>query len=623
MESNRGRAEAQRSGAWFSIERQLPLLVGLLLAPAVALLVVWSYVDLRRTSVDAAAQRMASGAREIATLFALSNEQRVAEVRRLATLAALRDALRYADPPIEAAARAALEASLRGGTTPGRAELWTIDGSCVLAAAPPASAAERADPPAPPETAGMLPLARIGDAIEVAAAAEIFAADDPRQLLGHVVLRRVLSGNRPAVELLGGLIGSAPSLALGNRDGSVWCDLERPIEPPTADPLAAPGRLHRGADGSDRVGAGVAVPGAPWVLWVDAAAAPVLAPARSTALRMATASAVLLALCMAGAWFASRRITRPLVAATAAAEAIAAGRLDQRLALRTPTELRRLAESFNTMTERVDQSRQELEARVEARTADLKSALGQLREAQESLLRKERLATLGQLAGGVGHELRNPLGVMTNAIYYLELILEQAPTEVIEYLGILRHQIGLSEKIISDLLDFARARPPQALPVRLDALVDQQIARLGPFSGTIERAIPADLAPAFADPVQIGQVVFNLLTNATQAMGEPGGTLRVAGREEPDGRVRIEVTDSGAGVPAELAERIFEPLFTTRARGIGLGLAVSRRLAEQNGGELRLEAPRAGAGATFTLLLPTAARAAIAATADPAALERR
>jgi signal transduction histidine kinase len=196
---------------------------------------------------------------------------------------------------------------------------------------------------------------------------------------------------------------------------------------------------------------------------------------------------------------------------------------------------------------------------------------------------------------------------MTNALYYLEMVLEDAPAEVGEYLGILRHEIGLSEKIVGDLLDFARVKPPQRQDVDLAALVDEQLHRLGPQPAVrVERQLEAGLPPAHADAVQVGQIVFNLLVNATQAMGSAGGDLTVTGRTDGDGRVELAVHDAGPGVPEALRGFIFEPLFTTKARGIGLGLAVSRRLAETNGGELLLA--ETGPGATFVLRLPASRR---------------
>jgi len=272
------------------------------------------------------------------------------------------------------------------------------------------------------------------------------------------------------------------------------------------------------------------------------------------------------------------------------------------------TEIGRLASAFNTMAADVQSARVDLEHKVDKRTRDLNDTLTKLHDAQESLVRREKLAMLGQLASGVGHELRNPLGVMTNAVYYLKAVLKSSPATVQEYLDILQQQVTLSEKIVSDLLDFARSKPPRRSPASIETITQAQLARLGATNGVrLTAEFPADLSPVLVDETQIGQIIFNLLTNAMQAVDGHGSiTLR---SETAGGRVFIDVQDSGGGVAPENAEKIFEPLFTTKARGIGLGLAVSRTLARANGGELDLHAST-GKGATFRLTLPVAAKEA-------------
>ena len=217
---------------------------------------------------------------------------------------------------------------------------------------------------------------------------------------------------------------------------------------------------------------------------------------------------------------------------------------------------------------------------------------------------RERLALLGQLSSGVGHELRNPLGVMTNAVYYLRAVLSAAPAKVHEYLEILQQQITLSEKIVGDLLDFARRKPPKRTATPLRDATQGQVAKLSPGDGvTVDISIPEDVPRVLVDPVHLGQVVLNLLTNATQAMnGE--GRIMVHARANGS-RVYYEVADTGPGIPTQNLEKIFEPLFTTKARGIGLGLSVSRMLARANGGDLTASSAP-GQGATFTLTLEQA-----------------
>jgi signal transduction histidine kinase len=134
-------------------------------------------------------------------------------------------------------------------------------------------------------------------------------------------------------------------------------------------------------------------------------------------------------------------------------------------------------------------------------------------------------------------------------------------------------------------------------------LIAEQIGRLGSVANVSVKTECADVLPRIhVDPVHIGQIMLNLLTNAQQAMEPTGGTITVRARAAGP-NVVIDVEDDGPGISAEIIEKIFEPLFTTKARGIGLGLAVSKSLAEANGGQLTVTS-RLGKGATFSLALP-------------------
>lgn len=194
---------------------------------------------------------------------------------------------------------------------------------------------------------------------------------------------------------------------------------------------------------------------------------------------------------------------------------------------------------------------------------------------------------------------------MTNALFYLETVLGEAPQKVREHLAKLRTQVRLSESIITGLLSCTRTGTPQVRTISVAQLVDEQLARITvPPVIEVRRDIASRLPDLLVDPVHVAQILMNLFTNAIQAMGETGGMLTVRAREAGD-RVRIEIADTGPGVPPEDRERIFEPLFTTKARGIGLGLSVSQSLARANNGDLTL-APQFDHGATLALELPAA-----------------
>jgi PAS domain S-box-containing protein len=258
----------------------------------------------------------------------------------------------------------------------------------------------------------------------------------------------------------------------------------------------------------------------------------------------------------------------------------------------------------------------ELEQRVQARTREL-------HEAQEKLVRQEKLAILGQLAGSVGHELRNPLGVINSALYYLRLIQPKAERQVLEYLSMIEAETHLADKIINDLLDFSRSTAVDLESVAVSQLVEATLKRFPlPENIRVSLNLPADLPKAQVDPRQLTQVLGNLVLNAGQAMPQGGQVAISAERrteisvEQPAGTdprlsmsplsrnwLLISVRDTGSGIPPENLEKLFEPLFTTKPKGIGLGLAVSKKLVEANGGKIEVQS-EPGQGAVFNVYLP-------------------
>jgi PAS domain S-box-containing protein len=245
-----------------------------------------------------------------------------------------------------------------------------------------------------------------------------------------------------------------------------------------------------------------------------------------------------------------------------------------------------------------------LEQRVEERTREL-------RDAHEQLVRQEKLAVLGQVAGSVGHELLNPLGVISNAAYFLKLAQPDADDKVKEYLEIIEKHIRISDKIIADLLDFTRVKPVHREPVSISHLVQQALERFpAPATVQVTLDLPASLPQVFADPQQMLQVLGNLVLNAYQSLAagaQKVGNLTISAHTQSD-MICIAIQDTGVGISPENMKKLFEPLFTTKPKGIGLGLAVSHKLIEANGGRIEVESA-AGNGSTFTLLLPMHGRA--------------
>jgi signal transduction histidine kinase len=243
---------------------------------------------------------------------------------------------------------------------------------------------------------------------------------------------------------------------------------------------------------------------------------------------------------------------------------------------------------------------EQLEDEVEKRTKDLE-------QVQEKLIRSERLAAVGELASGVGHELRNPLNVIRNCAYLLNMTLaNKEDEEALKTLKVLDKQIDISNKIVSDLLDFTRVTPPSPTRVSLNNLIKESLSWVEvPEKITVTTNLNGNSSQVKTDAEQTGRVFANIISNAIQAMNGKG-ELKIDTGEE-DEYAWTSFTDTGCGIPEENMEKIFEPLFTTKPKGIGLGLAISKRLVEQNGGKIEVTS-QVGKGTTFAVKLPVAKR---------------
>jgi len=242
-----------------------------------------------------------------------------------------------------------------------------------------------------------------------------------------------------------------------------------------------------------------------------------------------------------------------------------------------------------------------------------RNAQAEIERQREALRQSEKLTAMGSLLAGVAHELNNPLAIVMGRASLLEDKL--VGTEIASDALRIREAAERCGRIVRAFLNMARQKPAERVPVTLNDLVQAAIDMLqyGLRTHGIEvtLALASELPQVTADPDQIGQVVLNLLVNAQQALVGVSGArrLRVSTgleprREDREPRVWLRVHDSGAGVPAELRDKVFEPFFTTKPDGVGtgMGLAVSRSIAREHGGSLRLEVSEAGA--SFRLSLP-------------------
>jgi signal transduction histidine kinase/DNA-binding response OmpR family regulator len=247
---------------------------------------------------------------------------------------------------------------------------------------------------------------------------------------------------------------------------------------------------------------------------------------------------------------------------------------------------------------------EELEQRVEARTREL-------RETRDALIQSEKLASIGQLAAGVAHEINNPIGVILG---FAQVLLKRIDADDPMYrpLSLIEQEGVRCKNIVQDLLDFSRQS--KFAPRRLDVVgvIESAVKLMEHHANsdlvTVEREYAGDLPQVVADENQLQQVYFNIIRNAYQAMPE-GGTLHIRCQAVGD-EVLSSFADSGVGIPAENLRHIFDPFFTTKevGQGTGLGLSVSYGIVRQHGGTIEVSS-KDGGGATFTVRLPAVERA--------------
>lgn len=309
----------------------------------------------------------------------------------------------------------------------------------------------------------------------------------------------------------------------------------------------------------------------------------------------------------------ANRISKPIRLLKEAAEKMGQGQFEVPVLISTNDEIEDLEKTFIQMGESLKQKNTELinakdeleklnrtlESRVDARTRELKSA-------QDELIKKERLAAIGQMASVVGHEIRNPLAVISNSIYFIKIRLtpqkEELDAKISKHIAIIESEIQQANGIINEILTFARTRELKPETKTLNSFLEELLSTYPvPERIQVVREYSRQDPVVFIDPQELRQAVRNLITNAIDAMPQ-GGTLKVSTAASGEW-AQMSVADSGAGIPREVLEKIFAPFFTTKARGTGLGLAVVRKVIDRHQGKVEVESGL-GKGTVFKLYLP-------------------
>jgi signal transduction histidine kinase len=222
----------------------------------------------------------------------------------------------------------------------------------------------------------------------------------------------------------------------------------------------------------------------------------------------------------------------------------------------------------------------------------------------KQIMQAEKMAAIGELAAGIAHEIRNPLGIITGAAETIRRHRDQRIRE--EMTNYILEESQRINGLIGTFLDFARPKEPNLTNCDLREVLEKTLLLLSPQAKTlgieIEKEIPHKLLQVSADPDQMRQAFTNLGVNALEAMPE-GGTLKIRVFRNARDKVWVQFSDTGKGIPKEVAAKVFDPFFTTKEGGTGLGLSIAHRIITQHRGEIHVEGGE-GKGSTFTIILP-------------------
>ena len=585
-----------------SLAVKIPLITSLLLVAALAAMSVASYVELRRALVDLATGRLQGAAAQMANVFGNSARQRTTAMQQLMQRPEIPAYLRTRDASLEEPIRAAVKTYLGTAIEIADVELWDPGGRRIFAAGSAftevtnGALAEHLAQLNATNTGVIGPLRLEGDRLLYPVGGRVEAGGE---FLGYVVERRRISNpsqTRQTVALLTGLIGTDASIVIGNQDGSAWTNLSETV---TGIPITAAGgeRLwdyqRAGMPRTYAWAAPIAL--TPWIIAIEMPRAAVLEPTQRFLFRSIVIATTVLLVAVFIGLVTTRRITTPLVQVTEAAEAVAESRPHVRLGIERKDEIGRLAESFNTMAEKVEQSRLDLELRVETRTSELSAANRELEAFSYS----------------VSHDLRAPLRAIAGFVQILDedhgAKLDPDARRHLERVKVNARRMG---ELIDDLLAFSQigrttiSRQTIDLTAMATAVAQEAIEASG---RAIELSVSA-LPPCYGEPTLINQVFVNLISNAikfTAKVEKPAITIGCTS----NGETVYFVRDNGVGFDERYAEKLFG-VFQRLHRaadfeGTGVGLAIVHRVITRHGGRVWAEG-KLNEGATFYFTLPAA-----------------
>ncbi len=360
--------------------------------------------------------------------------------------------------------------------------------------------------------------------------------------------------------------------------------------------------VYKNYMGNEVVGSYTWLPRYHSALLVEMGKDEILAPLRSIKITVLATAGLLSLVCILVSLLLSRQIARPIIQTAEASRKFASGQFDQRISYSGQDEVRTLAESFNSMAEKLAI----LIESLKQKEASLQKAYNDLLHTKQQLVQSEKMAAIGELVTSVVHEMRNPLSSVKLNFQIIGRTLGKEGA-LHEHYTIGVNQIAQLERMFSSLLDYSKPITLEMAPFELNAVIQESICQLAPHCGAnvIELEGFDDSLPlVLGDPEKIQQVVVNLVKNAIEAAG-PEAKIRIAVKAlktAEDKRLVVEIQDNGPGISEQDLKRIFQPFFTTKRKGTGLGLSIVKKIMEAHGYPISVSS-REGAGTVVTLEL--------------------
>jgi signal transduction histidine kinase len=402
-------------------------------------------------------------------------------------------------------------------------------------------------------------------------------------------------------------------------------------------------QVDKNIQGQDVLTAFAPVPKLGWQVFVELPIEEANAPLHAALQRLVLILLAALIFAVLGGMFLARRMTGPIRELQAGAERIGSGDLSYRISVKTGDELETLADQFNEMTKRLQESYTGLEQKVAQRTAELSRSLNELRTTQDRLVQTEKLASLGQLTAGIAHEIKNPLNFVNNfssisaeLLDELQDALKEAnldpkvAADISDLSDTLRGNLDKivqhgkrADSIVKNMLLHSRSGSGEHRPVDINAVVEESLnlayhgarAEKQDFNITIQKTFDPAAGSVDLYPQEITRVFLNLISNGFYAAAKRKQGGNCANDYEPTmlattkgfaDRVEIRFRDNGTGIPAEVKDKMFNPFFTTKpaGEGTGLGLSISHDIiVKQHAGTIEVDT-KAGEYTEFTITLP-------------------